>query len=112
MKYLVIGLALLALPLSARAGTSTADALQRLRPNAEWTMDGDSYEGLNWLDTKIDKPTKQEVAAEVRIVEIIKKRRAEYPPLQEKVDALLEGGQALADIKKRVEDINRKYPLP
>jgi len=34
--------------------------LNRIRPGAEWTLDGDSYEGLTWLDDS-PKPTSQEI---------------------------------------------------
>lgn len=34
--------------------------LNRIRPGAEWTLDGDSYEGLTWLDDS-PKPTAEEV---------------------------------------------------
>ena len=37
-----------------------ATTLEHLRPNEEWTLDGDDYSGLTWLsDTK--KPTKKEL---------------------------------------------------
>lgn len=34
--------------------------LTRIRPGAEWTLDGDSYEGLTWLDDS-PKPTAEEI---------------------------------------------------
>lgn len=40
-----------------------ADALQSLRPNAEWVMQGDS---LEWLDTKQAQPTDAEIEAEIK----------------------------------------------
>lgn len=41
------------------------DALLSLRPGAEWAINGDTYAGLNWLDTKQTKPTEAEVSAEI-----------------------------------------------
>ncbi len=38
-----------------------AKALREIRPSAEWSLDGDDYEGLIWLDTKQTKPTKDEI---------------------------------------------------
>ena len=35
----------------------------------------------------------------------------ELPPLQEQVDALMEGGQKLAEIKRRIGEVKRKYRL-
>lgn len=40
-------------------------ALPALRPNAQWTLDGDDYSGLNWLDEVQSKPTEEEVNAEI-----------------------------------------------
>lgn len=32
-----------------------------LRPGAEWNLRGNTYEGLEWLDTIQTKPTKEEL---------------------------------------------------
>ena len=40
----------------------TRDAIQSLKPNAEWTLTGSS---LNWLDSEQTEPTADELAAEV-----------------------------------------------
>jgi hypothetical protein len=39
-------------------------ALQQLRPNSEWLLNGDEYSGLVWLGDD-DKPTEQEVLDEI-----------------------------------------------
>lgn len=36
-------------------------ALQDLRPNAQWSLIGDSYEGIEWFDENQSKPTKEEI---------------------------------------------------
>ena len=36
-------------------------ALQALRPNSEWVLDGEDYSGLNWLDSGTTKPTETEI---------------------------------------------------
>ena len=36
-------------------------ALKDIRPNSEWSLVGDSYEGLEWLDANQTKPTVEEV---------------------------------------------------
>ena len=41
------------------------DALQSLRPGAEWVLRGNEYSGLEWLDTVQSKPTEQEVNDEI-----------------------------------------------
>jgi hypothetical protein len=42
-----------------------AKALLILRPNAEWSLLGDDYADINWLDTKQSQPTLAEVEAEI-----------------------------------------------
>lgn len=41
------------------------DALQALRPGAEWVLRGNEYAGLEWLDKVQTKPTEQEVNDEI-----------------------------------------------
>ena len=41
------------------------DALQSLCPGAEWVLRGNEYAGLEWLDQVQQKPTEQEVNAEI-----------------------------------------------
>lgn len=43
-------------------------AINNLRPGAEWALSGDGYENLIWLDTKQTKPTEEEVNAEISTV--------------------------------------------
>ncbi len=40
-------------------------ALQALKPGAEWTLRGDEYSGLEWLDSKQTKPTETEVNSKI-----------------------------------------------
>jgi len=40
-------------------------ALQKLKPGAEWTLFGDDYSGLEWLDSKQTKPTETEVNSKI-----------------------------------------------
>ena len=40
-------------------------ALLALRPGSPWTLDGDDYSGLTWLDDKTVQPTEEEVNAEI-----------------------------------------------
>lgn len=46
-----------------------AEALAELTPNAEWTIDGESYEGITWLSSDITQPTKTEVTAKIAELE-------------------------------------------
>lgn len=47
-------------------------ALFYLRPGAEWFLDGESYEGINWLDSNQSKPTEQEVQNAITILTLQK----------------------------------------
>ena len=40
-------------------------ALTSLKPEAEWTLIGDDYSGLEWLDSKQTKPTETEVNSKI-----------------------------------------------
>jgi len=40
-------------------------ALTSLKPGAEWTLIGDDYSGLEWLDSKQTKPTETEVNSKI-----------------------------------------------
>ena len=40
-------------------------ALQALRPGAEWTLRGNEYSGLEWLDSKQTQPTETEVNSKI-----------------------------------------------
>ena len=45
---------------------SIADALQSLRPGAQWSMVGNSYDGITWHDTIQTIPTLPELMTEVQ----------------------------------------------
>ena len=44
---------------------SIVGALKALRPNAQWTLGGDSYANLQWLDEIQTKPTEDEINAKI-----------------------------------------------
>ena len=44
-------------------------ALLELKPNAEWTLRGDTYADLEWLDKNQTKPTEEEVNAKISELE-------------------------------------------
>jgi hypothetical protein len=77
------------------------DALQSLRPGAEWSLHGDNYAGLEWFDKSQSKPTEAEVNAEItrleaewQATEYQRKRTAEYPDFREYLDGIIKGDQA------------------
>ncbi len=91
-------------------GNDVADALQKIRPGAEWTLSGEAYEGLTWVDPRTTKPTKSEVAAAIILARRERLRKQKYPSLEEQVNALIEGGAKLDDLKQKINEINLKYP--
>ena len=46
-----------------------SSALSVLKPNAEWTLRGDTYADLEWLDKNQTKPTEEEVNLKVAELE-------------------------------------------
>ena len=44
---------------------SIAQALNALKPGAQWVLRGDDYSGLEWLDSGQTKPTETEVTNKV-----------------------------------------------
>jgi hypothetical protein len=66
---------------------TTADALQSLKPNAEWVLRGDV---LEWLDAVQTEPTQAEIDSEIIRLQAVydsqdyaRKRKAEYDQLNQ-----------------------------
>ena len=66
------------------------NALQSLRPMAQWVLRGDD---LEWLDTEQTQPTEAEITAEVARLqaeydnnEYQRQRATAYPSIQEQLD--------------------------
>ena len=92
-----------------------SDALQSLRPNSEYSVTGDAYSGLNWLDKTQTKPTEQEVEERIAALKYQEevnvyqeKRKLEYPDWGDQLDQIYHSGIDVwkSDIKK----IKDKYP--
>jgi hypothetical protein len=100
-------------------------AVLSLRPGAEFTVNGDTYEGIQWLEKPVweggqKKPTKEEVEVEAERlqkewedVEYQRLRAPEYPDFKEYLDGLVKGDaeqmQAYIDACLAVK---AKYPKP
>ena len=85
-------------------------------PGAQWSLNGDSYDGLTWLDST-PKPTQEELdalwgplLAERARTAYIDLRVAEYPPIGDQLDALWKGGDAAAEMLVIVQAVKTKYP--
>jgi hypothetical protein len=70
-------------------------ALLSLRPNSAWTVDGNTYDGITWLDTINPQPTEEEISAEAsrlqaeyESLEYQRQRAKNYPAIVEQLDML------------------------
>ena len=100
-------------------------ALVNLKPGAQWSLNGDDYNNLQWLEPPVweggqKKPTQEEVEAEVARLqqewentEYQRLRAKEYPDVKEYLDGLVKGDteqmQAYIDACLAVK---AKYPKP
>ncbi len=71
---------------------TTVDALQSLKPKAEWVLRGDK---LEWLDKKQTEPTQSEIDAEVTRLQAVydgnayqRTRATAYAEIKEQLDQL------------------------
>lgn len=96
------------------------EAIKSLRPQSVWSMNGESYEGLEWLDQNSPKPTEAELLIEVarlqaeyEATEYQRQRAAEYPPMADYLDAVVKGDQAQIDAYiAACLAVKAKYPKP
>ena len=96
------------------------DALTNLRPGSAWSLVGDDYSGINWMDPDTPIPTEEEVTAEIQrlqaewdAVEYQRLRAAEYPDFRDYLDGIVKGDQVQID--KYIADcqaVKDKYPKP
>ena len=108
-----------------RARTFTlGDALRSLyddKENCVWMLVGEEYSGLNWAEDNVEpKPTEKQlndeldrIKAEYEKTVYRERRRVEYPPVEDFIDALVKGDeeqkQAYVDACLAVKS---KYPKP
>ena len=93
---------------------TTADALQSLKPKAEWVLRGDV---LEWLDAVQTEPTQSEIDAEVIRLqaeydsqEYARNRKAEYDQLNQfemQFDDKRDGTTTWVD---KINEIKARYP--
>ena len=92
------------------------NALQSLKPTAEWVWTGTDYSGLQWHDSST-KPSEAEIDAElVRLQadyenkKYQRDRAAEYPSVVDQLDQMYHFGfQAWKD---EIQKVKEKYPKP
>jgi hypothetical protein len=97
-------------------------AIISLIPGAKWSLAGDDYDGLQWLEPPEEeggqtKPTKEEVIAEIERLqaeyeynEYQRLRAKEYPSFAEQFDLLYHGGYDVW--KTEIDKVKEKYPKP
>jgi len=88
-------------------------ALQSLKPGARWTLRGDSYSGLEWLDSGQTKPTETEVTNKVTALdaaEPMRLLRVERDTRIAKTDWRASSDVTLADAWKTYRQALRDLP--
>lgn len=96
------------------------DALLSLTPNAQWTLEGSSIDGLSWLSDDIDIPSESDINLEiVRLqseydaLEYQRLRAIEYPDFKDYLDGIVKGDQAQIDAYiAACLAVKEKYPKP
>lgn len=90
------------------------DALQSLRPGAEWVLRGDE---LEWLDTNQTQPTEAEITAEVTRLQAEydakqyqRDRVAAYPSIPDQLDQIYHEG--IEAWKATIAAVKQEYPKP
>jgi hypothetical protein len=88
------------------------NALQSLRPMAQWTLRGDS---LEWLDTEQTQPTEAEITAEVARLqaeydnnEYQRQRATAYPSIADQLDTIYH--QGLDAWKATILAVKEEFP--
>jgi len=91
-----------------------SNALQSLRPGAEWVLRGDE---LEWHSPDITQPTEAEIQAEITRLQAEfeskayqRSRAAEYPAIGDQLDALFHAGVFPAEMAAQIQAIKDKFP--
>jgi hypothetical protein len=92
------------------------EAIMKINPKAEVTVDGDDINSITWDNgttpiPKADIEAKiNELQAEYDAEEWKRNRQAEYPTLQDCIHALLDGGDTLTELQAKRTATKTKYP--
>ena len=99
-------------------GTITkVEALQSLKPNAQWVLRGDE---LEWLDTAQTQPTEAEITAEVTrlqaeydALQYARNRAEAYPSLAEQADmAYWDRQNGTTTLDDAISAVKIQFPKP
>ena len=100
-------------------------ALLVLKPGAQWSLNGEDYSGLEWLDSSQTKPTETEVNSKIseldnaeamELLRVERDIRIAKTDWRASVDLTLTDAwktyrQALRDITKQTPQLNSDYEL-
>ena len=100
-------------------------AIQALKPEAEWTLRGNDYSGLEWVDSGQTKPTETEINSKIaeldkaepmRLLRIERDNRIAKTDWRAGKDVTLSTAwrtyrQALRDITTQTPKLNSQYEL-
>ena len=97
-----------------------AEAITSLFPGEQWALRGESYEGLEWLSTSIEKPSQEILLAEVErlqaeydSLEYQRLRATEYPDFRDYLDGIVKNDQEQIDAYiSACLAVKAKYPKP
>ena len=93
-------------------------AILKINPDAEFTINGDDINQINWLNettpiSKADIEAKiTELEIEFNSEEWKRNRQAEYPSHEDCIHALLDGGNTLTELQEKRQSVKNKYPKP
>ena len=101
------------------------DALNALKPGAQWILRGFDYTGLEWLDSKQTQPTETEVNSKIseldnaeamRLLRVERDKRITKTDWRASSDLTLSDAwktyrQALRDITTQTPKLNSEYEL-
>ena len=101
------------------------EALQALKPGAQWTLERYDYDGLKWLDSSQTKPTETEINSKIseldnaeamRLLRVERDKRIAKTDWRAGKDVTLSTAwrtyrQALRDITTQTPKLNSYYDL-
>tara|TARA_B110001454_G_C12367797_1_gene287071 strand:+ start:214 stop:504 length:291 start_codon:yes stop_codon:yes gene_type:complete len=92
----------------------TVKAIQSLTPTAEWTIVDDE---ITWISGDITQPTLDEINAEITRLQAeydaqayARKRKEEYPTIEECIHAILDDDLTALQVKRQT--VKDKYSKP
>jgi hypothetical protein len=92
--------------------------LESLRPGSQWSLNGDSYDGIFWEEENdLSIPTEEEIITECERLQqewennqYQRDREKEYPKFAEQLDILYHKGYE--GWKEEINKVKQKYPKP